>query len=94
MASELKSFEEAVKFISDKSHQPKKTVPNERKLALYAHYKQVKEGDVKGSQPWAIQLEARAKYDAWAKLKGMSKEDAEAAYVKEVNSQIKDFEIA
>merc|ERR1712023_604422 len=94
MATELKTFEEAVKFISDKSKKPKKAVPTERKLSLYAHFKQVKEGDVKGSQPWAIQLEARAKWDAWAKLKGMSKEDAKAGYVKEVNSQIKDFEIA
>eukprot|EP00472_Partenskyella_glossopodia_P006058 CAMPEP_0197514932 /NCGR_PEP_ID=MMETSP1318-20131121/217_1 /TAXON_ID=552666 /ORGANISM="Partenskyella glossopodia, Strain RCC365" /LENGTH=93 /DNA_ID=CAMNT_0043063161 /DNA_START=77 /DNA_END=358 /DNA_ORIENTATION=- len=91
---ELKSFDEAVKFISDKNHKPAKTVPNDRKLALYGLFKQAKVGDVNISQPWAINLEARAKYDVWAKHKGMSTEDAEAAYVKEVNAQIVDFEIS
>eukprot|EP00471_Norrisiella_sphaerica_P001321 CAMPEP_0184487034 /NCGR_PEP_ID=MMETSP0113_2-20130426/9033_1 /TAXON_ID=91329 /ORGANISM="Norrisiella sphaerica, Strain BC52" /LENGTH=93 /DNA_ID=CAMNT_0026869177 /DNA_START=99 /DNA_END=380 /DNA_ORIENTATION=+ len=92
--SEIKSFEEAVKFIGDKEKKPKKTVPNDRKLALYGLYKQATVGDVEGSQPWSIQMEARAKWDAWAAHKGKSKEEAQEAYVKEVNSQIKDFEIA
>eukprot|EP00467_Chlorarachnion_reptans_P006650 CAMPEP_0114491114 /NCGR_PEP_ID=MMETSP0109-20121206/2822_1 /TAXON_ID=29199 /ORGANISM="Chlorarachnion reptans, Strain CCCM449" /LENGTH=93 /DNA_ID=CAMNT_0001667815 /DNA_START=59 /DNA_END=340 /DNA_ORIENTATION=- len=92
--TELKAFDEAVKFISDKDKKPKKPVPNERKLAIYALYKQATKGDVEGSQPWSIQLEARAKWDAWAKHKGMSKEAAEEAYVKEANSQIKEFEIS
>lgn len=38
-------------------------------------------GDVQGQQPWAVQLEARAKWDAWAKLKGMSKEEAMQHYL-------------
>jgi diazepam-binding inhibitor (GABA receptor modulating acyl-CoA-binding protein) len=38
-------------------------------------------GDVQGKQPWAVQLEARAKWDAWAKLKGMSKEEAMQHYI-------------
>lgn len=33
-------------------------------------------GDVQGSQPWAVQYEARAKWDAWNANKGMTKEDA------------------
>ena len=38
-------------------------------------------GDVQGSQPWMVNLEARAKWDAWAKLKGMSKEEAMQGYI-------------
>lgn len=34
-----------------------------------------------GAQPWAVQFEARAKWDAWAELKGMSKEEAMRRYV-------------
>lgn len=53
----------------------------ETKLKFYGLYKQATEGDVKGDRPWAVQLEARAKYDAWAKLKGMSAEEAKQQYV-------------
>ena len=42
---------------------------------------QATKGDVQGSQPWAVQLEARAKWDWWAKLKGMSKEEAMEKYI-------------
>lgn len=42
---------------------------------------QATEGDVKGQQPWAVQLEARAKWDAWNSIKGMSKEEAMQNYV-------------
>jgi hypothetical protein len=38
-------------------------------------------GDVEGSQPWAVQMEARAKWDAWNSVKGMSKEDAMSQYI-------------
>lgn len=42
---------------------------------------QATEGDVKGSQPWAINVEARAKWDAWNSIKGMSKEEAMQHYI-------------
>ena len=32
---------------------------------MYGLYKQAKDGYVKGSQPWAIQMEARPMWDAW-----------------------------
>eukprot|EP01051_Picozoa_sp_SAG22_P027394 SAG22_NODE_9149_length_607_cov_1.086614_1_plen_54_part_10 len=32
---------------------------------IYALYKQGTEGDVTGGQPYAIQMEKRAKWDAW-----------------------------
>ena len=42
---------------------------------------QATEGDVKGSQPWAVNFEARAKWNAWNKLKGVSKEEAMQGYL-------------
>ncbi len=59
-----------------------KTAPsNAELLELYALYKQATQGDVTGSRPSAFKLRDRAKYDAWAKLKGTSKEDAQARYI-------------
>ena len=52
------------------------------KLKLYANYKQATEGDVSGDRPGFTDFVNRAKYDAWAKLKGISPEDAMKAYVK------------
>mmetsp|Transcript_10046 Transcript_10046/g.31258 ORF Transcript_10046/g.31258 Transcript_10046/m.31258 type:complete len:91 (-) Transcript_10046:75-347(-) len=68
-----------------------KPVPNERKLLVYSYFKQANEGDVQGSAPWAVQLEARAKWDAWNAVKGMGKEEAMENYVKEVEKQKTDF---
>jgi len=38
-------------------------------------------GDIQGDRPGMLSFEARAKYDAWAKIKGMSKEEAMQAYI-------------
>ena len=60
----------------------KKDPGSDMKLKLYAHYKQATEGDVKGDKPGFTDFVNRAKYEAWAKLKGMSADDAMKAYVK------------
>jgi acyl-CoA-binding protein len=52
------------------------------KLKLYAHYKQASEGDVTGDKPGFTDFVNRAKYEAWAKLKGTPTEEAMKAYVK------------
>ena len=54
---------------------------NDQLLELYAFYKQATEGDVSGSRPGMLDLKGRAKFDAWAKSKGVSKEDAMKKYV-------------
>jgi acyl-CoA-binding protein len=59
---------------------------NEAKLKMYGLYKQATEGDVSGKRPGFTNPVGRAKYDAWAEVKGMSKEAAEAAYVEFVNT--------
>lgn len=60
----------------------KKDPGNDLKLKLYAHFKQATEGDVKGEKPGFTDFVNRAKYEAWAKLKGMGAEDAMTGYVK------------
>lgn len=43
---------------------------NEEMLEIYGLFKQATAGDNTTSQPWAIQLEAAAKWNAWTGLKG------------------------
>jgi diazepam-binding inhibitor (GABA receptor modulator, acyl-CoA-binding protein) len=54
---------------------------NDQLLELYAFFKQATEGDVGGSRPGMLDLKGRAKYDAWAGRKGLSKDDAMKKYV-------------
>ena len=53
------------------------------KLKMYGLYKQATEGDCSTAQPWAVQVEARAKWDAWNANRGMSKKEAMASYCSE-----------
>jgi acyl-CoA-binding protein len=50
-------------------------------LKIYALYKQGAQGDASGERPGMTDFVARAKYDAWAALKGMAREDAMRQYV-------------
>lgn len=50
-------------------------------LELYALYKQATTGDVTGSRPGMLDLKGRAKFDAWAKKKATTKDDAMGRYV-------------
>jgi acyl-CoA-binding protein len=59
---------------------------NENLLELYSLYKQATAGDVAGSRPGVFDLAGRAKYDAWAKQEGMSRDDAMRAYIDVVNT--------
>ena len=54
---------------------------NDVMLDLYALYKQATAGDVSGSRPGMLDVKGRAKYDAWAKRKGMAKPAAIEAYI-------------
>lgn len=53
-------------------------------LKVYALHKQATEGDISGERPGALEVEARAKYDACANLTGMSREEAMREYVRAV----------
>ncbi len=64
--------------------QTKKKPDNATLLKLYSYYKQASEGDVQGSRPGGFDFVGGAKYNAWTKLNGMSKDDAMKNYVKQV----------
>ena len=49
-------------------------------LELYAYYKQATTGDVSGSRPGMLDMKGRAKFDAWTKKKGTTKDDAMTKY--------------
>ena len=78
MADVKKQFEAASTAVL----KAKKDPGNDLKLKLYAHYKQATEGDVQGDKPGFTDFVNRAKYEAWAKLKGTSSEDAMSAYIR------------
>lgn len=54
---------------------------NDTMLKLYALYKQATKGNVSGKRPGFTDPVGRAKYDAWAKMRGRSQEAAMQQYV-------------
>jgi len=64
--------------------QTKQRPDNATMLKLYSYFKQATEGDVQGGRPGGFDFVGGAKYDAWAKLKGVSRDDAMTTYIKQV----------
>ena len=76
--SDLKAqFEQAQKDVKTLTKRPS----NEDLLTLYSLFKQATDGDVKGARPGMLDMVGRAKYDAWAKLKGTKTEQAMKNYL-------------
>ncbi|WP_179413284.1 acyl-CoA-binding protein [Mucilaginibacter sp. E4BP6] len=75
---ELKeNFDKAVVESKQISSRP----DNETLLQLYSLYKQATEGDINSDPPGMFDFVAKAKYDAWTKLKGTSADDAMHQYI-------------
>lgn len=70
-------FEKAAEEVKQLSEKPS----NEILLKLYSFFKQGSVGDVAGKRPGFTDFKGRAKYDAWAKLKGISQEKAMEEYI-------------
>lgn len=70
-------FESAVSRSKELTKRPS----NEELLNMYGLFKQASEGDVSGDRPGGFDFKAIAKYDAWAELKGKSKEQAMQDYI-------------
>ena len=58
-----------------------KRMDNKTIRKIYAYYKQATEGDISGKRPSALRFRDRVKFDAWSSISGMSKKEAEAAYI-------------
>ncbi|KAK0546944.1 hypothetical protein OC844_007201 [Tilletia horrida] len=63
----------------------------EEKLALYSLYKQATEGDVNFTRPGMFDMLGRAKWDAWAKRKGLPSRDAKQLYVESMLAILRRF---
>jgi acyl-CoA-binding protein len=81
MADLKARFEKAAEDVKKLSERP----DNDTLLKLYALYKQGSEGDVSGAKPGFFDFVGTAKYEAWAKLKGMKPEEAMQKYTDLVN---------
>ena len=75
---ELKEIFE--KAVADSKLLPSKP-DNEVLLQLYSSYKQATEGDINIEPPAMFDFVAKAKYEAWAALKGKSTHDAMTDYI-------------
>ena len=82
MANLKATFEAAV---ADSKKLPEKP-DNMTLLQIYSLYKQATEGDVEGKRPGFTDMVGRAKYDAWAAIKGKSTNEAMQAYVDLIES--------
>jgi acyl-CoA-binding protein len=70
-------FEQAAAQVQKLPQKP----DNETLLLLYALYKQATRGDASGKRPGMFDMVGQAKFDAWMKLKGKSKESAMTEYI-------------
>jgi acyl-CoA-binding protein len=84
MAAAPKDLKASFQAAAAAAKQTKKKPDNATLLKLYSYYKQASEGDVSGDRPGGFDFVGGAKYDAWSKLKGMSKDDAMRNYIKQV----------
>lgn len=83
--SDLKNeFEAAVEKVRTAPEDGPFKPSNDLKLKMYALYRQATDGDVSGKRPGMLDPVGRFKYDAWAKVKGLSSEDAMQQYIDQV----------
>lgn len=75
-------FEAAVANSKKLSERP----DNATLLKIYGLYKQATEGDNAAKKPGFSDLVGRAKWDAWAALKGVSADDAKRQYIALIES--------
>lgn len=77
-------FDAAAEAVQSLTEKP----DNATLLELYSLYKQATVGKCNTSQPWAVHIKDRAKWDAWNSLGNMSEKSAMQKYVKLVNALV------
>ena len=77
MSDLAQRFEQAVAESKNLPERP----DNMTLLKLYALYKQGSAGDVEGKRPGFTDMVGRAKFDAWAALKGTASNEAMQQYI-------------
>ena len=71
------AFERAAEDVKRLGSRP----DNDTLLKLYALYKQGSDGDIHGDPPGFFDFVGTAKYEAWAKLRGVPRDEAMRRYV-------------
>ncbi len=78
MSDDLKTrFETSVEDVKKLPQRP----DNDILLDIYALFKQSSKGDATGKRPGMLDFVGRAKFDAWAKLKGRTSDQAMQDYI-------------
>ena len=90
MAAAPKDLKAKFEAAAAAAKQTKTKPDNTTLLKLYSFYKQATEGDVKGDRPGGFDFVGAAKYDAWTKLKGTSRDEAMQNYIKQVEKLNRD----
>jgi acyl-CoA-binding protein len=77
MNEKLPTFEKAAAAAKSLPERP----DDAAMLKLYALYKQGSLGDVQGDRPGFFDFVGAAKYEAWEKLEGTSRDEAQRQYI-------------
>ncbi|WNL48133.1 acyl-CoA-binding protein [Dyella sp. BiH032] len=72
-----REFQQAAEDVQGLGERP----DNDTLLKLYALYKQGSEGEVHGDVPGFFDFVGTAKYEAWAKLRDMPRDEAMRRYI-------------
>lgn len=75
------TYKSALAYVNSGGDKSLKKPSQSQQLAFYGLYKQEACGKCNEKQPSRLQVVARAKHDAWAKLGSMSQEEARKEYV-------------
>ncbi|XP_075995090.1 acyl-CoA-binding protein [Genypterus blacodes] len=78
MAELQAQFDKAAAEVKDLTARP----ADDEMLQIYALFKQASVGDVNTPRPGMFDFTGKAKWDAWEKQKGKSKEDSMNEYIK------------
>lgn len=77
-------MEQEFKLYAEKVKELKSRPPDSTLLILYGLYKQSTEGDNRSGRPGFFDQRGRAKWDAWNRYKGMTKDVAMNTYILKV----------
>ncbi|KAA1467748.1 acyl-CoA-binding protein [Dentipellis sp. KUC8613] len=77
-------FDKAVSIVQSLPKDGPIKPTQDEQLYFYSYYKQATIGDVNTDRPGLLDFTGKAKWDAWKKVEGTTKEDAQAKYVEKL----------
>ncbi|TFY71727.1 hypothetical protein EVG20_g1290 [Dentipellis fragilis] len=77
-------FDKAVSIVQNLPKDGPIKPTQDEQLYFYSYYKQATIEDVNTDRPGLLDFTGKAKWDAWKKLKGTTKEEAQTKYVEKL----------